>query len=291
MNCSALRRCSHALLIVLALLVSETGLAQVTAEAVDNRIMSIDKLLHQSSGARQVEDSGKPEARQKHRQAIELLQAARAEHAAGDYAAASDLLTRASREMFAAIRLATPASVASDHEASAYDARLESVVALRDAFTRIANDPGATDDRQKLLQQVDGLMGDAESLRRASRPDDARLEIDKAYHLLKVGIDSIRSGQTLIRSLNFETPRDEYVYEIDRNDTHEMLIGLLVESKPGSERSRVQIEQFVTQARQLRLSAESLADDQAWAEAIELLEQSTRNLVRAIRSAGIYIPG
>ena len=39
----------------------------------------------------------------------------------------------------------------------------------------------------------------------------------------------MRSGDTLVRSLNFASKEEEYRYEIDRNDTHQMLIKVLVE--------------------------------------------------------------
>jgi hypothetical protein len=41
----------------------------------------------------------------------------------------------------------------------------------------------------------------------------------------------------------------------------------------------------------LREDAESAAGEEQYEEAIELLEESTKELIRAIRSAGVYIPG
>ena len=108
---------------------------------------------------------------------------------------------------------------------------------------------------------------------------------------MKVTIESIRSGQTLVRSLRFASKEEEYHYEIDRNDTHSMLIGLLVDEKKKSDAMRQKIVDYVAQADLLRQQAEAYAKDGAHEQAIELLEQSTRQLVRAIRSAGIYIPG
>ena len=279
------------LLLLAALLAGGAVAAEPGEQDVANRLLSVDKLLHQSSGARQIQASGDAAAIGKHAEAMELYEAAGRKHEAGDYAGASALLGRASQAMFAAIRLATPASVAQDHAASGLKQRREAAVALRDAFTRISTEPGLADSRERVLGQVDGLLAEADALGKAGRHAEARVEMDKAYHLLKVSIDSLRSGQTLVRSLHFETPRDEYDYEIDRNDTHEMLIGLLVDSKKKSDRTRQQIEDFVAEARRLRQRAEALAGDDDYPQAIDLLEQSTLQLVRAIRSAGVYIPG
>jgi hypothetical protein len=42
---------------------------------------------------------------------------------------------------------------------------------------------------------------------------------------------------------------------------------------------------------ELRLKAESLATKGQFKDAIEMLERSTNELVKAIRGAGVYIPG
>jgi hypothetical protein len=70
-----------------------------------------------------------------------------------------------------------------------------------------------------------------------------------------------------------------------------MLIRLLVDEKLKSDSMQEKIVDFVAVAEQYRQQAEAYADDGAFDQAIELLEMSTAELVRAIRSAGIYIPG
>jgi hypothetical protein len=54
---------------------------------------------------------------------------------------------------------------------------------------------------------------------------------------------------------------------------------------------RATAEKFIGDAENLRSEAEKEAAGGRFDEAIGLLEQSTKELIRAIRSAGIYIPG
>ena len=54
---------------------------------------------------------------------------------------------------------------------------------------------------------------------------------------------------------------------------------------------RATAETFINKAVALREDAESAAGQKKYEEAIELLEESTKELIRAIRSAGVYIPG
>ena len=276
--------------LLLLTLAAATGSAFAQTSASE-RLPNVDRLLNKSSGAKQVIGSGSSEARARHAEALEAFRQAREKIDAGDESAATELLNQSSRLMFEAIRLATPKSLAKDHEKDNYQVRRESVMSLQQAFNRISDENKETESRDRVNQQLAGLIDRADSMLDKGRNSDARIEIDKAYHLLKVSIESIRSGQTLVRSLKFETKEDEYHYEIDRNDTHSMLVDLLVGEKQQSEAMKKRIVDFVSEARQLRQQAESFADNDAHEQAIELLEQSTRQLVRAIRSAGIYIPG
>ena len=256
-----------------------------------DRMPNIERLLHQSSGARQIVDEGSSEAREKRKQALDAFRRAREKIDAGDERAASDLLDLSSRLMFEAIRLATPTSRGEKKEVNNYETRRESVVSLQQAFHRISDENNETVSRDRVNRQLEGLIERADALLKQGDNAQARTEIDKAYHLLKVSIESVRSGQTLVRSLQFETREAEYDYEIDRNDTHSMLVELLVGEKQQSAAMKKRIVDFVSEARLLRQQAETFANQDSHEQAIELLEQSTRQLVRAIRSAGIYIPG
>jgi uncharacterized protein (UPF0332 family) len=164
-------------------------------------------------------------------------------------------------------------------------------MALRDAFNRISEENHEKENKLKVNNQLIKLITQADAFLENSENAKARTEIDKAYHLLKVSIESIRSGQTLVRSLQFETKEQEYLYEIDRNETHSMLISLLVDEKNKTDKVKKKILKFVEEARLLRQQADAYATEDAYDIAIELLEQSTKQLVRAIRSAGVYIPG
>lgn len=286
--------CKNLIPIILILLMSSTpdlAYAQATQQSVAARMPYIEKLLNQSSAAKQVISSSSIEAKQKRQLALELYQQAREKHIQGDNQTAIELLKRSSGLMFEAIKLSTPTSMGEQQVIANYGQRRESVVALRDAFNRISDENNETEDKRKVNGQLEKITRNADKLLQAGQSAEARIEIDKAYHLLQVSIESIRSGQTLVRSLKFESTRDEYLYEIDRNDTHSMLISLLVDEKLKADSTQEKIVDFVAAAEQFRQQAETYAGEGAFVQAIELLEMSTAEFVRAIRSAGIYIPG
>lgn len=278
---------------LLILLLTIHGFAQsaTSSDSIASRLQNMSKLLHESSGARQVLDSSNGEAKQKHQHALELYRQANEKYKAGANDDAEKLLNQSTKSMFEAIKMATPGSLTADKNIMNYGQQKQSVMALRDAFNRIADESDDSDSKQKVNDHLDQLIARADELLDKGENTQARTELDKAYHLLKVSIESIRTGQTLVRSLQFETKEEEYHYEIDRNDTHDMLIQLLVDGKEKSDYSETQIKKFVAEAKVLRQQADAYAGDGAFEVAIDLLEQSTKQLVRAIRSAGIYIPG
>ena len=280
-------------LFLLMALAGVVGIAhsQVTSESVTSRINNMSKLLNESSGAKQVIGGSNSEAKQKRRMALELYQQAKEKLNKGANDDATNLLNQSASLMFEAIKMSTPASLTENKNISNYHQRRESVVALRDAFNRISDENNEVKTRQKVNNQLQQLIVRADALLDRGENTKARVEIDKAYHLLKVTIESIRSGQTLVKSLQFNSKEEEYHYEVDRNDTHSMLISLLVEEKNKSDVTNKKIIKFVDEAKVLRKQADAYAGDNAYDIAIDLLEQSTRQLVRAIRSAGIYIPG
>jgi len=94
-----------------------------------------------------------------------------------------------------------------------------------------------------------------------------------------------------VRSLSFTSKEEEYRYEIDRNDTHRMLVTVLLQDKRGAAGVDAMVERSTLAAAALRKAADEQAARREFDAAVKTLEDSTRELVRAIRAAGVYIPG
>ncbi len=259
---------------------------------LERRVQSIATLIEASSAARQIESSGVTAARERrdnarlmHREAVALL-------AAGDAAGAAKLLDQAAREMMNGVRLARPEQVAGEKARRDFDARLESTRALLSAQQRITHEKAAGREAQDATRRIETDLAEAQRLAAADRYDEARPLLDRAYLSARVSIEAMRRGDTLVRSLNFASKREEYDYEIDRNDTHRMLIRvILADRREPSGAMPAGMQGFVDQAAALRTQAEGLARGGDHGGAIRLLEDSTRELVRAIRAGGLYIPG
>lgn len=269
------------------------GAAKVDKEQLQFNLESVGKLLESSSAARQIDASKAPEAQARREKAREIYKAAKASFAAGELEKANAQLSEVRAAFFEAVRLAAPEEVTAKKLEADYKARLDSVNALLGAYRRVASEKGsASKTVNETVGQIDKSVAEAAKLAQAGKYKEGRAELDRAYLVAKAGISSLRSGDTLVRSLNFASKEEEYHYEIDRNDTHNMLIKVLVEEKRASNPMLdQQVQGFVNKAKELRQQAEAAAAKRDHALAVKLLEDSTVELVRAIRNAGIYIPG
>jgi len=166
-------------------------------------------------------------------------------------------------------------------------ARAESVRALLAAQQRIAAEKTGVQGAAETTALIERLVAQGEELTTREDVKGAREALDRAYLVAKAAIGSMRGGDTLVRSLTFANKKEEYAYELDRNETHRMLLKVAMDD----ERKVARAAQAVLTAASLRKDAERAAASGDFVAAIRLLEDSTRELVRAIRSAGLYIPG
>jgi len=259
---------------------------------IETRLKRVTTLTEVSSAARQVRESNSPEAQALHEQAISFRRKAREVYEAGDYAAAKELLELATRTMFKAVRLAKPHEVLSEKHRGDYESRLSSVNALLEAHERVSKEKGKEAEAATLRELVYGRLARAKELADQGNFVEGRKALDEAYVAIKIGIESMRGGDTLVRTLSFATKEEEYHYELDRNDSFRMLVDMMVaektQAKPGMKKM---VKTFMDRAAESRESAEAQARAGDFETAVKTLEESTRHIGRAIRSAGIFIPG
>jgi hypothetical protein len=266
--------------------------AQAAATSdISSRLVYVERLLTESSAAKKVDASGKPEAIEMKAQAQAHFDEARKFAESGDDEAAETELREAIRLMTSAARAANGDAKVSQKQTDDYGTRKESVTALAKAHDRIATEKGLQDMDRALQDKVAADLAASDELMAQGRGDEARAMLDATYESVKASLEGLRGGDTLVRELNFETPEDEYHYELDRNDTHRMLVEVLLAEKMQASPMRKTADGFIAKAGELREEAEAAARKKKFEDAIRLLEESTKEFIRAIRSAGVYIPG
>jgi hypothetical protein len=284
-----MKRCIRAMFLGL-LFCWQFAAAQAPAgqASMESRLAALETLVERSSAAREVQASAVPEAQAARARARQALQAARQAQGSGDAAGAERLLADARREMMQAVRLATKDARTADHAKLDFERRLESTRALLDAQRRVSAEKNTG---AEAVRTVESRLEAALALRAGGRLEAARAQLEQAYLIARASLGSMRGGDTLVRSLSFATKEEEYHYEIDRNDTHQMLLRVLLDGRAQAAAGQAAVAGLAERARALRAQAEEAARRGEHAGAVRLLEDSTGELVKAIRGAGVYIPG
>lgn len=272
--------------------------ADASKSGVGQNIGFVDKLIHESATAKQILQSDNAEARALQKKAVTHLNEARAAEKQGDAKAVTRALNEAKRAIFMGMRL-VGGKVVKDKKQENFNKKRQSLESLLAAHKRIRkeNEQGkeantqATQEAGDVEAHTQARMQEAQSQYDKGKLTEAMDVLNNAYLSLKLSLTKLRDGKTLVRSLHFETREDEYQYELRRNDTHNMLINTVLKKKRADPRLGKLMDIPLKQADKLRAEAEQQADSKNYETAIKTLEESTKNIIRAIRMAGIFIPG
>jgi hypothetical protein len=248
----------------------------------DNEIKLVETLLTKSSAAKRVREGGDAAALAELKKAEHLFQAAKE----GKESKALALLSQAKQALFTAMRhAAKPAP----RDGASHASLQKTTRVMLDAYQRILQEKSLR-DTGNVAAEVRAQLDLSESYSEREDSILAEQTAAAAFHRVREAIVGLRSGDTLIRSLHFESPADEYRYEVDRNQTHELLVKLLVQKQSLSSAELENIQRLLVTARLLRKQATAQAEEGNYSSAINALEESTQYIIRAIRAAGIYIP-
>lgn len=153
--------------------------------------------------------------------------------------------------------------------------------ALRDALLRL-DAPG----NANLVAQADAALAEADRLGAAGNYGAAREAVERAYQSIKQATVSQRDHTEAVASKKFATPRDEYAYELARNDDYARLGQAVLQRGDLSEAGRAALDK----ATALRRVAEAAAREERWADGVKALEAATLECKRVVREAGFNVP-
>lgn len=176
---------------------------------------------------------------------------------------------------------------------SALDAAIanleQQLASYRTTLTGLARGEGvAAGEARTLLARVDHLRSAAERHSAADKRADAHDRLREAYRLLVEGLARIQAGQTIVMSLKFDDPADEYAYEQRRFHSNELLLRMTLAGQEGDPaRPPQQVQAFTAEAYRLRDEAEALSRRNDHAAAIALMERAYAQLNRALQALGV----
>lgn len=276
-------------IIAVFLLFSVSGRAENSP--FQQKFSLVNRFLDHSKTAKRVAGSGHHEGNTLLKQARAKRDSAQVAHASGDEKRAMDLLNQSLRLASEASRKsADPASQLWIHKAR-YDDLSESIRYFQDTYQKYQKHAPSQKrhDADKLLKEAANLTASATHMAHKNELKKANQKLSQAQELLVSGLKPLLGSRSLVYEVKFETPQDEYEYELRRGESLEALIRmkLLEEQKEGVTK---QILAFSTQSRENQQQAQKIARAGNFEAAINVQEDANQFLVRALRVLGVMIP-
>ncbi len=264
--------------------------AVVTESAVRQKL-GYAQMVIGSGSAKRVEASG-------NQSAIGMLNTARGQIDASKMSLDGGRLQQAMDEVNEGLRLMTAASreitteseMAGVNQKAKYDELSNSLKTYEGSYKK--NTERAKKSKQpakvsldeaeydRLTQQGHALAGKGDYVA-------ANKSLEKAQNMITAVLTSMLHAQTVTYDKEFETPQEEYEYELARLENYEELVPLAVEQRQPSQRALDLIDSFVQKAAKIKDEGKGVAAKGDYKMAIMAMQAATSNLQRALRMAGV----
>lgn len=251
---------------------------------VEQKLKLLESILNSPKTA-QIASSGDAEAAALVSQARKGAQEARDAVAAGDLSKAGALLDLALKATSTASSRA--ARVGQDDAQRARNHQmLEELNSYSASLTQAVLEKTSAEGAAA-VQRIDKLVADAAQLTAAGRHAEASRLIREALNLAVATVSALRAGQTVVLSLKFDTPAEEYAYEQKRHQSNLMLVEVLVRDGKVEEGRRQMLDRFVDESTTLKSQAEQFAKAGDYPAAIKSMEKANDRLLSGLRASGL----
>ncbi|MCK9285160.1 MAG: hypothetical protein M0P39_12870 [Rhodocyclaceae bacterium] len=279
---------------VLSALLSTGAIAQITEgdearqRLVEQKIRLVETLLNAPAAKKAAARGG--EAQTLLEGALKALAESRTALAGGNTDGAAQAADAAFKSLSAVSRrLSAENALSESAQRKNFDGLREQVATYRASVAELVPDPKLGPTAKTLLAQIDLAVEEAARFGNAGQLGEANKKLAETYKLAVVELSRIRAGQEVVMSLKFDTPADEYAYELKRFKSNEIMAEMLItEGKADGDR-RMRVDGFVGEGRKLMQEAAQHAQERRYKEAVGLTEQATAQLVRALQAMGVPV--
>lgn len=264
--------------------------AVVTEGAVKQKLGYADMVL-KSDSSRRIESSGDAAAMDMLKQARQQVDTARASLGAGKLDQAMDQVNEGLRLVTAASRSVTTESdmAAVDHKAM-YSEHVSALGNYDVSYKRNVERLKKSGQKPKsVLDEAayQRLVSEGKALGGKGDYAAANKSLEKAQAMITVVLTDMLQSQTVVYDKSFETPKEEYEFELARLENYEELIPLAIEQRQPAARALEMIDELVKKAAQIKREGAEVAAKGDYKMAIMAMEAATSNLQRALRLAGV----
>ena len=134
---------------------------------------------------------------------------------------------------------------------------------------------------------VEKLVTEAVQLSTKDQFEPAKKRVKKAERLVTKALNDMLNATTIVYDLNFETPADEYAYEVKKYQSYLELIPVAIEVKKPRPGSIKLMETYVKKGEFFKAKADDAAKAERWEEAMVVIRDATIEVRRGLRLLGV----
>lgn len=167
---------------------------------------------------------------------------------------------------------------------------IDQVRAYRGALTALTGDRRFAVAAKAAEAKIEALLRRAEKLTADTRLEEAAGAADEANRLIVETIARMRSGDTVVVSLSFDSPAAEFAYERRRFESSEVMLAMTLEDgRRIGESQRKNIDALLAEAHRQSGLGEQEAAAGKYADAVRTLEGANRQMTRALQALGVPV--
>lgn len=259
---------------------------ELNPDLLEQKLSLMDRMLHSSASSRRIQTQGSEQAKQRLQQANDHFLVAAQALGAGQLRPTYDALEQAMTFYSAAAATVADATDKGEAQKTRYQELSVSVESFRLYVQKAmlqSNEPSPLD-----AEMLASLMQLAGELGRHQHYGQANEVLNEAYMLTITAVSALKGGTTIVYSNTFETPAQQYDYELERYkglmQLYEMVIpdGDLPAKYRWTQKPLSHSEQSYNKAIQL-------AKQSDYPQALKQLDDATKKLTQVLRMLGLPI--
>lgn len=260
---------------------------------LESKTRLVKLLLAQSPAVQRIPQSDNAQAKKKLAEAQALYAKAGSEASAGRLEPAIKMLDQALLDITAAARLVPDAAQLAAQERARYAGLSEALRTFvnmhRSVAARVATKKGSAAGSVD-IERINSMAAKAESLAAAGNHKDANFLLDDAYKAVVVSLNRMLMAETIVYDQKFDSPAEEYKFELARNRSYEELIPLAIAQLNPAKDTALLSERYMQQSKDLRDTAQKQAAGGDYQSALKTILDATGHLQRSLRVAGVIVP-
>jgi hypothetical protein len=267
----------------------QSGAPALTRQYIEQKLAMANQMLYKSAGAKRVDeasdDSTHVAAKGILDEARVYLESAKVALQTNSLTEADDLAGEAMRRAGIAFRLLPDVAKQAEQQRLRYSRLSDELKTFLDSKLVTAASANPPE-----LEQIRDAMVKAKALADKNRYDDANQILVKARDSVNTAIGKLMVTRTISYEIKFESPKEEYEYELHRHQSIADLMPLAIADYKPSKEALSQIEEVVKKAKSLQAASEKEAAGGDYTAAMKTLKQATHEIYNAMELAGLVVP-